>query len=554
MLNLRFFSRQSSSAFRTLLVMAVLIFLVPAFVSAASTNVKLDSLYAVLDSVITRVPQIIENKENRIARLSNELVSAQNDAQRYNINSLLYEECSKYNYDKAMMFLNNNLQLAEKHNNKRWRNESQLRLTKLLVSTSAFKEADNIFDSIDVETLEPDLLRSYYSIRQLYYFYLVEFSDKFYANRYREKYDSTNRILRELRDSVSFSETEYEFLYSCCRAQQNDEERLSCFLDLIKRMKSDNPYYGATSASISNLYGILRNHEGWISYLIQAAISDLSIATKEHSALQELALYLSDRGDVVRAYKYINISMQDAIAFNARHRITGASHNFLLIQAAYKHKEDVERQTLRLTLIISIIIIVIILSFIIYIRRQSQKLLTAYTNLNEIHSKYKSAMTLLQQMSNSKDKYLVQILTLCTSFFKKQADFKKVLYKKIVSGKTEDIYKTLKLSINENDDLDTFYKLFDNAVYDLFPGFVERVNELLLPGKHIEIKPDKELSAELRILALIRLGITDNTQMSNFLNYSIGTIYTYRSKLRTNAKNPSNFESDIARIDKIELD
>jgi len=533
------------------LVLTLLIFALLPTTSKGESS-KIDSLYTVLDSTITKIPQLIAQKEARISQLSTELISAPTDARRYELNGQLYDECCKYNYDKAMMFLNNNLQLAEKSKNKRWLTESLLRQAKLLVSTFALKEAGNIIDTIKVETLTPELQRNYYSIRQLYYFYLMEFSDKYFMNKYREQYDANNQQILELAKSSANEHLSDEFRYSYCRAQADNDSKLLAFRELMKHLDQNNPYYGSTSASISDLYRIANDQANYLYFLIEAAISDLKVSTKEYSALQQLALYLSENGDVERAYRYINISMQDAIAFNARHRIMDASQKYILIQSAYKHQEDVKNHTLKLTLIISMVVIVLILLFIIYIKKQSSKLLTAYSHLNELNAKYKKSLILLQELSRSKDKYLVQLLTMTSSFLEKQADFKRLLYKKIVNGKTEDIYKTLKLSIDDNQELDLFYKLFDNAIHDLFPNFVAKVNELLQPDKQFEIKTSKELNAELRIVALIRLGINDNAQISHFLRYSIGTIYTYRSRVRNNALNPATFENLIAAIDLVE--
>ena len=71
----------------------------------------------------------------------------------------------------------------------------------------------------------------------------------------------------------------------------------------------------------------------------------------------------------------------------------------------------------------------------------------------------------------------------------------------------------------------------------------------MLPGNEFEVAEDStKLTTELRVLALIRLGITDNQKIADILRSSITTIYTYRSKIKGRAQQKESFEDDIKRI------
>ena len=56
------------------------------------------------------------------------------------------------------------------------------------------------------------------------------------------------------------------------------------------------------------------------------------------------------------------------------------------------------------------------------------------------------------------------------------------------------------------------------------------------------------VTTELRVLALLRLGITDNQKIADILRSSITTIYTYRSKIKSRAIDKDSFEDSIRAI------
>ena len=78
----------------------------------------------------------------------------------------------------------------------------------------------------------------------------------------------------------------------------------------------------------------------------------------------------------------------------------------------------------------------------------------------------------------------------------------------------------------------SFYADFDEAFVTLFPKFIDNFNALLPEQAQVHPKRDEILNTELRIFALIRLGVTDSNRIAHFLNYSVPTIYSYRSRLR----------------------
>jgi hypothetical protein len=96
-----------------------------------------------------------------------------------------------------------------------------------------------------------------------------------------------------------------------------------------------------------------------------------------------------------------------------------------------------------------------------------------------------------------------------------------------------------------------FYNVFDDAFLNIYPTFITSVNSLLMPDKQITLLPDEKMNTDLRILALMRLGIEDSSRIAQMLNYSVNTIYTYRNKLKNKAIDRDKFEENIMEIPSI---
>ena len=136
-----------------------------------------------------------------------------------------------------------------------------------------------------------------------------------------------------------------------------------------------------------------------------------------------------------------------------------------------------------------------------------------------------------------------------SDYIDKMDRYRMALRNLVSSGKITELTKELKSTTFLDDELKSFYQSFDETFLRLFPTFVEDFNKLLLPGQEIIPKKTKQLNTELRIFALIRLGITDSTKISGFLRYSLSTIYNYRTKVRNKAAgNRDGLEEELMKI------
>jgi hypothetical protein len=121
--------------------------------------------------------------------------------------------------------------------------------------------------------------------------------------------------------------------------------------------------------------------------------------------------------------------------------------------------------------------------------------------------------------------------------------------KHLVTNKVNELINLTKSNEIINSEIKIFNKNFDEAFLHIYPDFVDKLNLLLETDSRVKYNPNsKELSTEIRIFALIRLGITSSSQISKILRYSVNTIYNYRVKVKNTAIDRESFESNIISI------
>ena len=132
-----------------------------------------------------------------------------------------------------------------------------------------------------------------------------------------------------------------------------------------------------------------------------------------------------------------------------------------------------------------------------------------------------------------------------------QEFFTSMVERKISAGKESDLLKLARSGKLLEEQSQEFYQIFDEAFLSIYPNFVNDVNRLLRSDQRVTLKKGEKLNTDLRILALMRLGIDDTSRIAQMLNYSVFTIYTYRNKFKSRAIDRNNFERDIFSIPSI---
>ena len=299
-------------------------------------------------------------------------------------------------------------------------------------------------------------------------------------------------------------------------------------------------------------------------WLIRSAIADVMCATNDYASLNEISRMLFERGDIDRAFKYLaDHCMTDALAYNGKLRAWQISQFFPEIERAYqaKHARQTRRMAGVMAVAVGLLIILLLLMIFIFKRQQildsmRRKLQESYLQIDErnrdlvsINSRLVSLNAQIQEADKVKQEYIALFLSILSENISKTRQYRNHVLKSIRQGKTQMLVEEIDNLPSLDDDILEFYKMFDETFVNLYPDFVERFNGLLADGAAIVPKGDDILTPELRIFALIKLGITDSSKIASLLHYSANTIYNYRAKIKNKARGSRDeFEAAVRNI------
>ena len=522
---------------------------------SAFAGESLDSLLNVLDKTIKEADTYVQIKENKLHELKKEARKTPPvSVERYHLNNDIYLEYKVYSSDSALHYLNENMLLARQLNDKERELKIQLELSYLLSSIGMYMEAADILNSIDRQTLPSSLLGYYYTCYEHVYFEAgaAQPRYKMFASRYA-------KLSHAYRDSMQVTLDPSSATYLWLRETQLREagkydEALEFSDRRLAEASFGTPQYALVAYQRFRLFESMGKKDEHLYYLVLSAISDVRSAIKEQSSLMVLA----------QAYDYINFSWEISQFYKTRLRSWMNITPLSMINGNYQ--DIIKQQNRELLIYITCVALLALLLVIalIYIYRQMKALSIAKKGLQEVNERLFSLNEELEEVNRHlrstnlelsesnliKEAYIARFFKLCSVYVDRLQAYRKLVNKKLQRGQVAELLKMTHLS---NDivtvEVQELYANFDSAFLHLFPNFVESLNALLLPEEQIVLKPDELLNTELRIFALIRLGIKDSSQIAELLHYSVNTIYNYRSRVKTKARvSRDDFEDLVAKI------
>lgn len=532
---------------------------------SAFAGESLDSLLNVLDKTIKEADTYVQIKENKLHELKKEARKTPPvSVERYHLNNDIYLEYKAYSSDSALHYLNENMLLARQLNDKERELKIQLELSYLLSSIGMYMEAADILNSIDRQTLPSSLLGYYYTCYEHVYFEAgaAQPRYKMFASRYA-------KLSHAYRDSMQVTLDPSSATYLWLRETQLREagkydEALEFSDRRLAEASFGTPQYALVAYQRFRLFESMGKKDEHLYYLVLSAISDVRSAIKEQSSLMVLAQELNRKGDLKRAYDYINFSWEISQFYKTRLRSWMNITPLSMINGNYQ--DIIKQQNRELLIYITCVALLALLLVIalIYIYRQMKALSIAKKGLQEVNERLFSLNEELEEVNRHlrstnlelsesnliKEAYIARFFKLCSVYVDRLQAYRKLVNKKLQRGQVAELLKMTHLS---NDivtvEVQELYANFDSAFLHLFPNFVESLNALLLPDEQIVLKPDELLNTELRIFALIRLGIKDSSQIAELLHYSVNTIYNYRTRVKTKARvSRDDFEDLVAKI------
>lgn len=493
---------------------------------------NIENVLEQLDKVLENRNMYIASRLNRIDSIKSLPVGVGREAYRM---LEVGKEYESFNNDSAFAYFRNGYDLARVTDNMPLRLELKLKLIKSHIRNGFVKEGYDMFLAIPDDSI-PDSMRSMYynNAAEVFFQVCMVYLSKPPYN------DLCNQYRHEYMKYIVPGSVEWEL----CEAQNfihmgNYGAGVATAIEVMERAPDYSPEYARASYLAYYCYEQQDNKLNEQLYFIsQTAISEVMGGCREGLALHSMGQLLYDYGDISRAHRYLSAAIDMSSMSDANRRAAPAVESLVLMERSLKDRGEYNTTVVWLLVFTLVIWLVIIVGALIYYRRDMARLRKAHARI--------------AQANNAKETYLKNFLDMCALSTKRLGNLCKTVNRKLASGQIEDLYGITKSGRIMDEQRKEFYMIFDNAFLHIYPSFFEELNSLLREEERYVAPTDGKLPTELRIYALVRLGVDDGSRIAEFLGYSINTVYAYRAKVKAKAINRDTFDADLMRIAVIE--
>lgn len=533
-----------------------LMVLMPMAVGAATQQEekgKMDEeqLFRRLDSYIAQREKFSEKKEFRLEQLKKKLSLTSDLRQHLLLYNQIYREYYTYRYDSAMTYAKRGWELATRLHDAYYIDLNKINRAAVLSTGGFYSQAEDLMLSMSTAEISPKLVQYYYYTLTWVYNYWGSFCEnsEFKEGLEIKKKDYLAKTIAHVgnKNTALYYYLRGELEYSKHRA---NKDVLAWYQKALVSSPLNSRVHASAAYCVARYYHDTERMDLYEKYLVEAAISDQVCPLKENLALQELSTYLynKDKKYAKRVTKYIYCSMEDAQFYNNRLRMVEISRILPLITETNHETEVRQNRLITASLVFVSILSLGFLGMAFFAFKMNKR-------LSKSRKEVKSQNLLLEELNHKllntnkrRETYLRLFMDISAVYIKKLDDYRKLVSRKIKAKQTAELLTTINSYKLAEEEASNFYLRFDKAFIELYPNFVDEFNQLLLPDKQITLPTSTSLTKELRIYALMRLGITDGQELATLLFYSTQTIYNYKSAIRKKAKNIETFETDINKI------
>ena len=517
------------------------------------------ALYHTLDSLIAKYNQLTAEKERRVANIKDGVRGIKlSPEQQYDLNQRLYDEYVAYKFDSAFYYIEKNVNaLSSSADHDRFA-ASAVRMAHILAVTGLFDRARRLLDKVNPDSISDQQKIAYYTQQSelnLYRSEMAEFTNYFYDYIKRAQY--YRQLVMQIAPKDSYDYVFNRATYIC--EAGDTEEAIRILEAYLNKTEQGTRIYSIITSTLAFFYQNKGVSEKQEYYLLLSAISDERSAIRENNSLRSLSELLMDRGNYDDAYRYLLQAISEAKFYGSRIRLMQVGRMAPQILQLYDaERTRTQQRTSLLLMVISFISIIlagiIVYTLILYRKKHAAglKIIEMNKMLASHSEEIESVNTQMKEANRIKEEYIGRFLELSSQLISDSEQRLKQLNRLARERKLEELYAELKTMEPVNKGIRKFHSHFDTAFLNIYPNFISEVNNLLNPECRFDVEQDgtpvKHLSTELRVLALIRLDITDNQEIADILRSSITTIYTYRSKIKARAINKESFEDDVRKI------
>lgn len=541
----------------------VLLIFSAGFWSMSATNPTTEDLLARLDSMIDNEKTYERAKLDKIAQIKRAGRKVMSDEERYWHNRSLYDEYFVFDADSAMRYAIANLDIARRLSNKQWEYEWMINKSFLFSVTGLLNDAKEELSSIDVDDLSLANKIKYYGQQAYLYSHYGQLSDHRIVGD--EDYD---RLSHAYDDSVKslISRDDPGYIWYFASSKVDGTNLPDGLIATIKQSVDSCAFDSRTDAMncyiLSRLYDRIGDKENRVRYLALSGMADVVTSNRDIASISELAKILFEDGDIERAYKYINFSQNQAFRLPNRIRAASLANTVADVHRLHEKKLRDSERNLKVALAVLFTIMMCLILLIIMYKQRSRQLKKSQKKLENANEELTRNMEVITRSKSERDKLIANLqaansrneeismtlqeanyvkeecigatFALCSSYIDRFEKYRRDILKLVKAEKWKELKDEVMTASYTNRELKDFYRSFDTLFLNIYPDFVSDFNSLLRPEEQLTVNPG-ELNTELRIYALVRLGISDSVKIATLLHCSPQTVYNYRLRMRNKA-------------------
>lgn len=543
--------------------------------SSLSTQQLLDSL----DSSLGKSAAYTAEKERRISSLRRRLSQTANPEQRFWICRNLVDEYSSYNSDSALHYIDISTAIARLTGRREWVDEMNLNRAYIYAATGLLAEAESALNEVDPRQMTPALATEYYN-RLLF---VLTHKDQYlgknsltrpYSERAKAMLDSVSRLMQP---------SDPQYIWFLAWRSMTDPAKTREAIPVVEKALESSTYSTREEAMnawiLSRLYELTGNSDMMMRYLILSAIADVRTSNKEIASLEEISNRLYQSNDLERANDYISHCLQLANDYKSRVRVGRLADLQYHITKAYSQRNDRQRRKLNVYFIIALVFAACLAVAMLFLYKQNRRIHRSKTELDRSNAQLNSKVEELSQTrrqlkeandrleilyrnmrdeagelaagNDAKERYIADIFAICSDYISKLDEFRRNIYRKIVAHNFDEVKELTKSHELSHGEIKELYQNFDSIFLKVYPNFVDDFNTLLRPDERVAMKKPGVLTTELRIYALVRLGINDSVKIARFLHCSTQSVYNARMKMRNKSDiSKEQFAEAVRRLGK----
>ncbi len=520
---------------------------------------------------LEKLDDVLENKsvydgyfKDGVKVLKDVLSEQKDPVQRYNISLRIGDSYRTNSLDSSLTYLRLARDLAVRLEDDNKVSRADFEMAKLYVKAGFMVEADDILNRYRNILVNDEILAEYCQAEHIYWGEAMAYTST--SDSYGQKLEK-----RDYYRDILLTLTE-EGSWEWCNLKREEAEEesdnkllLTYALGMLKSSKENSREYAEAAYFYAHSLRENKEYARYEEWLLKSAIADVMCSTKDYAALNEVSWMLFDKGYTDKSFHYVaDHCMVDALQYNGKLRPWQILMFFPRIENAYQEKHAQHNEfSMALLTCISVLLFLMIILIIFLIKRQQilnstrERLQDSYLEIDRrnheleaVNARLVSLNDKMQESDKVKQEYIALFLGMLSDNISSSRQYKNRVLKYVRQGKTKEIVDEIENLAPMGDDILEFYRMFDQTFVNLYPDFIRKFNALLADGEEIVPKGEDILTPELRVFALIKLGITESSRIASLLHYSANTIYNYRAKIKNKARGSrDDFENAVRNLD-----